>query len=114
MTAHEPAMAKVNQMMPLSGQPKRFSFHMEINAKTTQVSAGNTINQRLKAIIVSWGCRCLCRPGKSDRGVLDAALRQLRTSCTLSFNGTQLEFGFLPDEQALPYGVGMQPQGVTD
>jgi len=31
MMAQEPAMATVNQMMPLSGQPKRFSFHMEIN-----------------------------------------------------------------------------------
>jgi hypothetical protein len=35
--AQEPAMATVNQMMPRSGQPKRFSFHMETNAKTTQV-----------------------------------------------------------------------------
>ena len=24
-------MATVNQMMPLSGQPNRFSFHIEIN-----------------------------------------------------------------------------------
>jgi len=31
MTAQEPAIAKVNQMMPLSGQPKRFAFHMETN-----------------------------------------------------------------------------------
>ena len=52
MTAQDPAMATVNQMMPLSGQPNRFSFHMEINAKTTQVTPRNTISQRLKAIIV--------------------------------------------------------------
>ncbi len=26
-------MAKVNQMTPLSGQPNRFSFHMETNDK---------------------------------------------------------------------------------
>ena len=32
MTAQETMMAKVNQMIPLSGQPKRFSFHMETNA----------------------------------------------------------------------------------
>jgi hypothetical protein len=32
MTAQEAAMATVNQMMPRSGQPKRFSFHIEINA----------------------------------------------------------------------------------
>ena len=50
--AQEPAMATVNQMMPLSGQPKRFSFHMETKAKTTQVTPRNTINQRLRAIIV--------------------------------------------------------------
>ena len=31
MTAQEPMMATVNQMMPLSGQPKRFSLHMETN-----------------------------------------------------------------------------------
>jgi hypothetical protein len=56
MTAQEPAMAMVNQMMPLSGQPKRFSFHMETNVKTTRTKARNTISHRLKAIIVSWGC----------------------------------------------------------
>jgi hypothetical protein len=49
-------MAIVNQMMPRSGQPKRFSFHIEINAETTQVTPRNTISQRLKAIIVSAGC----------------------------------------------------------
>src|SRR5262245_11980885 len=52
MTAQEPAMAKVNQMMPRSGQPNRFSFHIEIKAKTTQVTPRNTISLRLKAIIV--------------------------------------------------------------
>jgi hypothetical protein len=56
MTAQEPAMAMVNQMMPRSGQPKRFSFHMETNERTTQVKPRNTISHRLKAIIVSWGC----------------------------------------------------------
>ena len=40
-------------MTPLSGQPKRFSFHMETNEKTTQVRPRNTISHRLKAIIVS-------------------------------------------------------------
>jgi hypothetical protein len=49
-------MAMVNQMMPLSGHPKRFSFHMETNVKTTRTKARKTINHRLKAIIVSWGC----------------------------------------------------------
>ena len=56
MTAQEPAMAMVNQMMPLSGQPKRFSFHMEAKAKTTQVKPRNTISHRLKAMIARWGC----------------------------------------------------------
>ena len=51
-------MATVNQMMPLSGQPNRFSFHIETNEKTTQVMPRNTISHRLKAIIVSSGCRC--------------------------------------------------------
>src|SRR5215475_10472732 len=46
----------VNQMMPLGGQPKRFSFHMETNAKATQVRPRNWISQRLKAMIVRWGC----------------------------------------------------------
>ena len=49
-------MARVNQMMPRSGQPNRFSFHMEINAKTTQVRPRNTISHRLRATIVSSGC----------------------------------------------------------
>ena len=49
-------MAKVNQMTPLSGEPKRFSFDMETNEKTTQVMPRNTISHRLKAIIVSAGC----------------------------------------------------------
>jgi uncharacterized membrane protein len=48
--------ATVNQKMPLSGQPKRFSFHMEINAKTTQVRPRNTMSHRLKAIIANSGC----------------------------------------------------------
>ena len=65
MTAQEPTMAKVNQMMPLSGQPKRFSFHMEINEKTTQVKPRKTISHRLKAIIVSWGCSCGIGKGES-------------------------------------------------
>ena len=39
MTAQEPTMAMVNQMMPLSGQPKWFSFHTETNAKTTRARA---------------------------------------------------------------------------
>ena len=56
MRAQEPAIAMVNQMMPLSGQPNRFSFHMESNDKTTQVIPRNTISHRLKAISVSSGC----------------------------------------------------------
>jgi hypothetical protein len=50
-------MATVNQMMPRSGQPNRFSFHMEAEAKTTQVKPRNTISHRLKAIIISLRCR---------------------------------------------------------
>ena len=55
-------MATVSQMMPLSGQPNRFSFHIESNEKTTQVRPRNTtISHRLKAIIVSWTCtRSIC------------------------------------------------------
>ena len=64
-------MAKVNQMMPLSGQPNRFSLHMEINQKTTQVMPRNTISQRLKALIAKFWlhwCRwaSLCRLGESN------------------------------------------------
>src|SRR5262245_64191542 len=55
MTAQEPAIAIVNQMMPRSGQPNRFSFHMETKAKTTQVTPRNTISHRPRAIIVSSG-----------------------------------------------------------
>ena len=47
-------MATVNQMMPRSGQPKRFSFHIEANEKMTQVRLSNTIGHRFEAIIVSW------------------------------------------------------------
>jgi hypothetical protein len=87
-------MATVNQTIPRSGQPQRFSFHMETNDRTTQVRLRNTISHRLKAIIVSSGFRCgmgredLCRVGKSDRGVLDAAPRQLWAVYTLALNGT--------------------------
>jgi hypothetical protein len=56
MTAQEATMARVNQMMPLSGHPKRFSFHIETNEETTQVRHRNTIIHRLKAIIVSASC----------------------------------------------------------
>ena len=51
-------MARVNQMMPRSGQPKRFSFHIEMNAKTTQVRPRNTISHKLRAMLVSAGCTC--------------------------------------------------------
>ena len=56
ITTQEPMMAKLNQMAPLSGQPNRFSFHIETNERTTQVTPRNTISHRLKAIIVSAGC----------------------------------------------------------
>jgi hypothetical protein len=49
-------MVTVNQMTPLSGEPKRFSFDMETTEKTTQLRPRNTISHRLKAIIVSSGC----------------------------------------------------------
>ena len=52
MMTQKPAMATVNQIMPLSGQPNRFSFHMETKAKTTQGTPRNTISHRLKAMIV--------------------------------------------------------------
>ena len=52
MTVQEAAMATVNQTMPLSGQPNRFSFHTETNKQTTEVRLRNTISHRLKAIIV--------------------------------------------------------------
>jgi hypothetical protein len=55
MTAQDPAMA-TNQMMPLSGQPNRFSFHIDTNEQTTQVRARNTISHRLKI----WFYRDFC------------------------------------------------------
>jgi hypothetical protein len=67
MTAQEPMMATVKQMMPLSGQPNRFSFHMETNDRTTQVRPRNTINHRLKAIIVSAACTALFVVGRLRR-----------------------------------------------
>jgi hypothetical protein len=38
-------MATVNQMMPLSGQPNRFSFHIETNEKATRITPRNTISR---------------------------------------------------------------------
>jgi hypothetical protein len=58
MTTQEPTIATVNPMMPLRGQPNRFSFHIEINVKTTSVAARNVISRRLTALNVSSGCRC--------------------------------------------------------
>jgi hypothetical protein len=66
-------MATVNQMMPLSGQPNRFSFHIEINEQTTQVVPRNTISHRLKTIIVSSGCTCSNWP--TDDIIFEAAGR---------------------------------------
>ena len=45
MTAQEPTMAKENQMTPLSGQPKRFSFHMETNDRAMSITARSTISR---------------------------------------------------------------------
>jgi hypothetical protein len=49
-------MARVNQMMPLSGQPKRFSFHIKTNDNAIRVKPRSTISQRLKAINVRSVC----------------------------------------------------------
>jgi hypothetical protein len=49
-------MATVNQMMPLRGQPKRFSFHIETNVNVISVKPRSTISQRLEAINVSSVC----------------------------------------------------------
>jgi hypothetical protein len=38
-------IATVNQMMPLSGQPNRFSFHIETNVKATRAVLRKTINR---------------------------------------------------------------------
>jgi hypothetical protein len=48
MTAQEQMMATVNQMMLLSGQPNRFSFHIETNDRTTRMTARNTIAEDLR------------------------------------------------------------------
>jgi hypothetical protein len=48
MTAQEPMMTKENQMMPLSGQPKRFSFHIETKDTATRLTARETTRRRLK------------------------------------------------------------------
>jgi hypothetical protein len=48
MTAQEPAMAIVNQMMPLSGQPKRFPFDIETNVKTTRITARSVSAEGLR------------------------------------------------------------------
>jgi hypothetical protein len=52
-------MATVNQMMPLSGQPKRFSFHIETSDTATRTTLRNTIKRWLKALNVSSGCTAL-------------------------------------------------------
>ena len=44
--------------MPLSGQPKRFSFHMETNVKTTKTKARSVISKRLKDTNARFGCSC--------------------------------------------------------
>jgi hypothetical protein len=51
MTAQEPMIATVNQMMPLSGQPKRFSFHIETNDKTTRIKPGIQLATGLKLLL---------------------------------------------------------------
>jgi hypothetical protein len=45
-------MAKYKKMTPLSGQPNRFSFHMEINVKTAKITAGTVISRCLNALNV--------------------------------------------------------------
>jgi len=66
--------------MPLSGQPKRFSFHMETNDRTTQVTPRNTISHRLKAMIARWG----------GTGEIYAVLESLIEGC---FTGLPASFG---------------------
>src|SRR5215467_15448709 len=78
MIAQEAAMATVNQMMPLSGQPNRFSFHMETNASTTQVRPRNTISHRVRAIIVSSGCTCPICPWTASVSFLSALVVSYR------------------------------------
>jgi hypothetical protein len=61
-------MATVNQMMPLSGQPNRFSFHIETNDNAISVAPRSTISQRLAAINVRSVCNgpSLCGFGNPD------------------------------------------------
>jgi hypothetical protein len=77
MIAQEPIMATVNQMMPLSGQPKRFSFHIETNDNAISVKPRITIIQRLKAINV----RSVCT-GLMDRKVY-AVFENLTEVCAM-------------------------------
>jgi len=41
MTAQKPIMAKLNQIMPPIGSPRRFSLRMEINDRTSSVMASS-------------------------------------------------------------------------
>ena len=70
-------MATVNQMMPLSGQPKRFSFHIETNDNAISVRLRSTISQRLEAINVS-----SVSTGLMDRKVY-AVLENLTEVCAM-------------------------------
>src|SRR4030095_9361534 len=63
----EPTMATVNQTMPRTGQPNRFSFHIEINAKTTQVN-----RSRLCWSVCLWKNRGPTRRARAGEGRITA------------------------------------------
>ena len=44
-------MAKVNQMTPLSGQPNRFSFHIEMSEKRCRLGPGTQSASGLKLLL---------------------------------------------------------------
>lgn len=64
-------IAIVNQIMPLSGQPKRFSFHIDTNEATTRMAPRNTISRWLKALNVSSGCNLRIRGNNLCRRFLN-------------------------------------------
>ncbi len=67
-------IAIVNQIMPLSGQPKRFSFHIESNEEATRIAPRNTISRWLKALNVSSGCNLRIRGNNLCRRFLNQIL----------------------------------------
>src|SRR5262245_11220216 len=119
MMAQDAAMATVNQIMPLSGQPKRFSFHMETNDKGTRITPRNFVeasepDRRAESLFIPLQASIKCllflrllQP--SSKGQLTC---KPRANCAIFWLFSPRKFGYVSCLQKLRSCAVIQWNGI--